>query len=80
MLDKLAGESTVASVNRLARCNFLNPTNEPSHALQAKLVDRLAEEDVATSSITPAQILMALHAYEYPTRCVCVGVRVLSHN
>ena len=70
VLDKLEAQSVVASVNRLARGNFLHPSNEPDHALQAKLVDRLSQEDVAVSATTPAQVLMTLHAYEHPTRCV----------
>lgn len=59
----------LASVNRLARKNFLAPTAEAASApLQAQLVDRLTQDDVAASDTTPTQVLMALHAYEHPTR------------
>ncbi|KAK8383893.1 hypothetical protein O3P69_015974 [Scylla paramamosain] len=73
VLDKLEAKCVVASVNRLARGNFLNPSNELGHTLQAKLVDRLSQEDVAASATTPAQVLMTLHAYEHPTRFIAVG-------
>lgn len=74
LLDKLDGQSVVASVNRLARCNFLAATTEATAApLQGQLVDRLTQDDVAASGTTPAQVLMTLHAYEHPTRFIAVG-------
>ncbi|XP_042227144.1 60 kDa SS-A/Ro ribonucleoprotein-like [Homarus americanus] len=70
MLDKLEGESTVASVNRMCKANLLNPSSESSHALPSKLVERLTHSDVTSGCVTPTQVLMALHSYEHPTRFV----------
>ncbi|XP_071541187.1 RNA-binding protein RO60-like isoform X2 [Panulirus ornatus] len=67
MLDKLEGESAVASVNRMAKANLLNPSSDTNHALSSKLVDRLTHSDHTSGCITPTQVLMALHAYEHPT-------------
>ena len=67
MLDKLTGESALASVNRMSRANLLNPGAE-SNALPAKLGDRLKHEEVSGGGIMPTQALMSLHAYEHPTR------------
>ncbi|XP_068217190.1 RNA-binding protein Ro60-like [Palaemon carinicauda] len=72
MLDKLGGESALASVNRMSKASLLNPGPE-NNALPAKLGDRLKHEDLTGGSITPTQVLMALHAYEHPTRYLGEG-------
>lgn len=72
MLEKLEGESAVASVNRMSKANLLNPGPD-NNTLPVKLGDRLKHEDVSRGGITPTQALMALHAYEHPTRFVGEG-------
>ncbi|KAK7082987.1 hypothetical protein SK128_010215 [Halocaridina rubra] len=69
MLDKLEGESAVASVNRMSKANLLN-TGTENNALSVKLGERLKHEDISGGCVTPTQVLMALHAYEHPTRFV----------
>lgn len=68
MLDKLDGESAVASVNRMAKAGLLSQSADNTNVLPNKLVDRLTHSDVASSPVTPAVALMALHAYEHPSR------------
>ncbi|XP_069157260.1 RNA-binding protein RO60 [Procambarus clarkii] len=70
ILDKLDGESAVASVNRMAKASLLNPSCDATHGLPSKLVDCLTRSSVTSGSVTPTQALMALHAYEHPTRYI----------
>lgn len=68
MLDKLDGESAVASVNRMAKAGLLSQNADNANVLPNKLADRLTHSDVASSPVTPSVALMALHAYEHPSR------------